>query len=428
MWDDFVGRAAASPEIDTPAKRRKLEPRRNPFWISVAGGRGGLSIGYRRQAQSPGSWVAKMVAAGRRIEERLGQADDDRCDDDALGYKAALAAVLEWGNRQAAAFEESDAGPRKAPPTVRSAVESYILKRLERSASAGANAKVRLVKHVLGDKAFADVLLRRLRASTIESWRKQLAPGLAPSTVNRLLNDVRAALNDACEQHRRTLPVGLPGEIRTGTRALSVRGTARKQILDEAQLRVLLEAAWTIEDGEDFGPLVMLAAATGARFSQLAAATVGDVQFARQRIMLPSSLKGRSSRPRPPIPIPLSDGVLRRLASLTEGRAADEPLLQTWAYERAGAAKWRRARRRPWGAACETEKLWRTTIAAAGLPSGTVMYSLRHTSITRGLCAGLPIRLVAAAHDTSVEMIEAHYAAYILDATEDLHRKHALSV
>ena len=423
-----MGRATPLPEIDTAAKRRRLEPRRNPFWISVAGGRGGLSLGYRRQAQGPGSWVAKMVAAGRRIEERLGQADDDRCDDDALSYKVALAAALEWANRQIAAFEESDGDRHRSAPTVRSATEAYILKRLERSASAGANAKVRLVKHVIGDKAFADMLLRRLRASTIESWRKRLTPALAPSTVNRLLNDVRAALNDACEQHRRTLPVGLPGEIRTGTRALSIRSSARKQILDDAQLRAVLEAAWAVDGGEDFGPVVMLAAATGARFSQLTALTVGDVQFNRQRILVPSSHKGRSSHARPPIPIPLSDGVLRRLASFTAGRNAEEPLLQTWAYERAGAAKWRKARRRPWGAACETEKLWRATIAAAGLPSGTVMYALRHTSITRGLCAGVPIRLVAAAHDTSVEMIEAHYAAYILDATEDLHRKHALAI
>ena len=52
------------------------------------------------------------------------------------------------------------------------------------------------------------------------------------------------------------------------------------------------------------------------------------------------------------------------------------------------------------------------------------MYALRHSSIVRALVAGLPVRLVAAAHDTSVEMIEAHYSAHIIDATEDLHRKH----
>jgi hypothetical protein len=44
------------------------------------------------------------------------------------------------------------------------------------------------------------------------------------------------------------------------------------------------------------------------------------------------------------------------------------------------------------------------------------MYALRHSSIVRGLKANLPIRLVAALHDTSVEMIEKHYSAFIVDA------------
>ena len=66
---------------------------------------------------------------------------------------------------------------------------------------------------------------------------------------------------------------------------------------------------------------------------------------------------------------------------------------------------------------------WRATIAAAGLPHGLVPYCLRHSSIVRGLRAGLPVRLVAAVHDTSADMIERHYGAFIVDATEDLLRR-----
>jgi hypothetical protein len=39
------------------------------------------------------------------------------------------------------------------------------------------------------------------------------------------------------------------------------------------------------------------------------------------------------------------------------------------------------------------------------------------------LRAGLPVRLVSAVHDTSVAMIEKHYAAFIVDAVEDLLRR-----
>jgi len=51
---------------------------------------------------------------------------------------------------------------------------------------------------------------------------------------------------------------------------------------------------------------------------------------------------------------------------------------------------------------------------------GVVPYALRHSSIVRGIAAGLPIRLVAAMHDTSVAMIEKHYSRWIVEGLEDL--------
>jgi tRNA A37 threonylcarbamoyladenosine dehydratase len=41
----------------------------------------------------------------------------------------------------------------------------------------------------------------------------------------------------------------------------------------------------------------------------------------------------------------------------------------------------------------------------------------------RGLRAALPVRLVAALHDTSSAMIERNYAAYIVDAMDELSAK-----
>jgi hypothetical protein len=71
----------------------------------------------------------------------------------------------------------------------------------------------------------------------------------------------------------------------------------------------------------------------------------------------------------------------------------------------------------------EMTRPWRAALTAAGLPGGLVPYCLRHSSIVRGLRAGLPVRLVAAVHDTSAAMIERHYGAFIVDATEDLLRR-----
>ena len=45
--------------------------------------------------------------------------------------------------------------------------------------------------------------------------------------------------------------------------------------------------------------------------------------------------------------------------------------------------------------------------------SMTTIYSLRHSSITRQLLAGVPVQLVASTHDTSVKMIQDHYGRFI---------------
>jgi hypothetical protein len=50
------------------------------------------------------------------------------------------------------------------------------------------------------------------------------------------------------------------------------------------------------------------------------------------------------------------------------------------------------------------------------------IYALRHTSIVRQLLANVPVRVVAALHDTSIVMIERNYSEYIADHSDDLAR------
>ena len=57
-----------------------------------------------------------------------------------------------------------------------------------------------------------------------------------------------------------------------------------------------------------------------------------------------------------------------------------------------------------------------------------IPYALRHSSIVRGLRKGLPIQQVAKLHNTSVKMIERHYAKYIATALEDLARAAVVSL
>jgi hypothetical protein len=50
-----------------------LPPRKNPYWVGISGGRGGLSLGYRKPNAGAGSWIVKAAIDGARIEERINE-------------------------------------------------------------------------------------------------------------------------------------------------------------------------------------------------------------------------------------------------------------------------------------------------------------------------------------------------------------------
>ena len=421
MWDAVwdrrkMTRKAITCEVDSIAKRARLEPRANPYWIGLAGGRGGVSLGYRRAARGPGSWVAKVVIDKKRIEERLGAADDAGAPPDALDFRDAVTAALAWSGTRESEIVRNESGPGV---TVRDCVETYISERKARS-DRGLDAEQRLGKHVLADGKLADVPLARLTAAALRGWRKRLGP-MAPATQNRLCNDLRAALNAAVDADSRRYPAHLPGEIRTGLKAIAAAETARKQILATPDVVALVDAAF--EADEDFGRLVAVLAATGARFGQVAEITVGDVQPKQGRIMVPPAEKGRPGQVKPKIAVPVGPDLLDRLAPVLAGRKGHEPLLTRWLLKQTGAHVWEKVKRQSWRTSSEMARPWAKIVEKLELPEGTIPYSLRHSSIVRGLNAGLPVRLVAALHDTSVAMIEKHYSAYIVDMSEELVRR-----
>jgi integrase len=421
--------AMAAGEIDTAAKRFRLRPRKNPYWQGISGGRGGVSLGFRRTAKGEGVWVAKIVIDWQRIEERIGTPEGCSAGEDPLSFPKAVGAALAWGRQQAASVAAAgDIANAKKIPTVELAVETYVDIRRARADRSGSEGSLKL--HVMNDQEFAGLKLGRLEAQNILDWRAGLPNELEPSSKNRILNDLRAALNAAAAKYRRQLPAHILAEIKLGTKAGPVTSLPRRQLLTDAQVRAVVEAAFAPEvdpDG-DFGRLVLSAAATGARFSQLAGLVILDFQIENSRLMMPSSRKGKDRQPGARAAVPASIDVMRRLLPAIQQRGKNEPLLLRWGYRQVGGpGNWAKNKRQAWGRASEVDELWAKTVALAGIPAGTVMYALRHSSIVRGLKKNLPVRLVAALHDTSVEMIEKHYAAFIIDMTEDMARQTLLA-
>jgi integrase len=252
---------------------------------------------------------------------------------------------------------------------------------------------------------------------------------LKSTTKIRLINDLKAALNGAYLAHRQKLPSELPVTIKHG---LCVMVDAENQgwdiardnqILTDDQVGRLIGSARSVDEKRgwegDLFRMVVVLAATGARFSQIAKLRVADVQPAAGRIIIPVSLKGRGKKG-PGIPFPVGPDIIEALHPAIHERPQDAFLLERWRWKQAtGEMRWERAGRGPWQSSSELSRPWALIREDAHMPS-VIPYALRHSSIIRGLRSSLPTRLVAALHDTSVVMIERHYGRYIADGLDEL--------
>lgn len=428
--------------LGTRTARLKLAGRHKPYFRAITEG---VHLGYRRSTVTgkAGSWLCRRHLGGTRYKVHLlGAADDlpekERPADGetVLTFDQAQAAAREWARAQAA--DERNAKATEAVVTVSAAVKAYIATRKARGEAAGRDAELRLGHHVLA-ASLADRALLGLTDDDLAKWRAGLqrggrgAPGkrstapLSPATLARLLNDLRAALTAAARKAR--APADLHTIIKDGLRSPEKPDRARpKQVISDADVRKLVTAA-AVHD-PDFGALVLLLATTGARFDQAARVTVADLQADARRVMVPASAKGRGTKQITHIAVPLPDDAIVVFRQIATGRAGHEPLLMRWHHRQvagdSAAGKlpaWERDSRRPWTGASEMTRSWNAILATTGLPRELVPYCLRHSSIVRALRAGLPVSLVARAHDTSPTMIDKHYGAFIVDATEDLLRR-----
>lgn len=399
-------------------------------------------LGYRKGKRS-GTWFARWRHGKGYRQAPLGPADD-AINAGTLSFEAAMKAARELLEKERAAAAAEAAGPVL---TVRLAVEAYVVMRDARDSRRAGRAKrsdaaSRLSRYVIGFRAYgkraaiaatplADVPLYALDEKELRRWSETLPEILKAATKKRLMGDVRAALNAAYAHDRDRLPAALPGIIKHGLRPSARDDDAEpiardNQILSDSEVARILMAAREIDSEEgwdgDLFRFILVLAATGARFSQVARLKVGDLQISERRLLIPPSYKGRGVRKAPAIVVPVGADIVEALAPITERRPKDAPLLERWRHvHEPGILEWRKDRRVAWSDASEIAPAWRAIRQRAGLPL-VVAYCLRHSSIVKGLRANLPLRLVAALHDTSSEMIERHYAKWITHGLEEMVR------
>jgi integrase len=407
-------------------------------------------LGYRKGKRS-GAWFVRWRnhhdgANYKQLPVGVANDVNDKPAEGTLTFEQAVTRAREHVTRSRTEAAAQAAGPA---PTVRTAVETYIKERNARDSRRAArevrsDAGHRLRRYVLGQEergsqeaieaaSLAAIYLHALEEDDLLTWREELPAELKVTTKQRLINDLKAGLNAAwlrlSTEQKKLNPTFL-SIVKDGLKAERIddddeASVARdNQILTDAQVGTLLRAAREI-DGEhglegDLYRIVVCLAATGARFAQVRRMRVSDAQRKEQRLMVPGSYKGRGGNGGS-VPVPVGKDVIEALLPGILSRPREAPLFERWSHKQEpGSIVWRKSERGPWKTA-ELTRPWHAIRERAGLPE-VIPYALRHSSIVRGLRNRLPIQHVAKLHNTSVKMIERHYAKYIATALEDLAR------
>jgi integrase len=395
-----MARSIRAAQLETRTARLKLELRKKPYMVRVAPG---VRLGYRRN-EVAGTWsvIAADGKSGNWVK-KFGLADDheEANGEQVLTFWQAQERARKLARGGKNADQEDDVG---RPVTLREALDAYQADLIARGGDVHNVARVRgHLSNTLSAKTVALLTGRELRR-----FRDNLlAKKLRASSVNRISNALRAALNLAATQDQR---INNQTAWRIGLATIFDAAQARNVILTDEVIRDIITAAFGI--GSELGLLVEIAAVTGARVSQIANLRVADLQVDRSdpRLMMPSSRKGRGHKKVTHVPVPIPASVAEKLKRASEGKAPDTPLLTKPSGER-----WKQS---------DHSRLFQRVVLRAGLdPHEVTLYALRHSSIVRDLLANVPVRIVATKHDTSIPMIERNYSKYIADHADVLSRR-----
>jgi integrase len=396
-----MARKVRDSKLESRSTRLKLKIRRKPY-TGPSLKRGAVLL-YRRN-KTAGSWVVKASNGHGAYWTKVIATADDYADADGKE-------VLSFYEAQDKAKELArggDAASDTAPITVSGALDDYETDLKARDAYPR-NARWPRV-HLPGVLLAKPVQL--LTSQELRKWRDSLLGKVKPNSVNRLCAGLCAALTLAAShdkriQNRDAWGIGLAG--------LPEAGSARNVILADAQVLEIVGAAYA--HGRAFGLLVDTLAITGQRPSQLARLCVEDlIGGAKPKLLMPKSAKGgglnRAQKRLQKYPIPITDALAAKLKEAARGRAGDAPLLVRADGSPLGP-----------GLSANYRPAFRKIVAGIGLdPDVVTAYALRHSSIVRALLKGVPVRVVAAWHDTSIVMIERNYSPHIAEHSDEISR------
>jgi site-specific recombinase XerD len=373
--------------IDTVESRSKLPARRTPYWAKLSTG---CSLGYRKlTSRSAGVWVARVYDRALKKDKwhHFGSFDELPAHQRFDAAKKAAEALAEHLGQ----------GGTAESLTVEQACRAYADHlRAEGLAHAADDAVMRFRRWVDGDK-LARIDVRKLAPHHLRAWRQSLiatpviinphaAEGerrtrkRAPSSVNRDMSALRAALNFAREQGA----VLTDAAWRAALRPLPNADRRRTLYLDRQQRAALIEKA-----SPDLALLLKGLALVPLRPGALAALAVAAFD---KRLVTLTIGRDKAGGDRA---ITLPPATAAFFTERCRDKLPHAPLFA-------------RADGKPWG-----KDSWKKGVKAAAeaaeLPLEVTAYTLRHSVITDLIGAGLDVLTVARLSGTSIAMIERHY-------------------
>jgi integrase len=390
-------RALRSP-FESATARQKLDIRKKPYWLRLGPG---LSLGFRRN-RGTGTWsVRASDGGGGEWLKKFGLADDFEPAD---GKR-----VLSYVQAVEEARKLTRQGDGTEDPTKPLTLDQALTRYGQDLQARGANPYNAKQPRVHLTPALLSKPLALITAHELKHWRDSLIVKgkVKPATINRVMNSLQAALELAAK-HRSHI-------WRQGLESLPDSQRARNVVLPDVKVLELVAACYAQDAA--LGLLADVVAVTGARPGQATRLRCDDLVLgAKPKLMMPKSGKGggraRSARKTERYSVPITPALASKLQRAAADRAADAFLLLRRDGQRWGEDV-HRDYRRDMIAAIEAVDLD---------PKETTLYALRHSSIVRQLLCGVPIRLVAALHNTSVSQIERNYSRHISEFSDDLSR------
>ncbi|MCS3497474.1 site-specific recombinase XerD [Bradyrhizobium japonicum] len=382
-----MARRIRAASLENRTNRLKLAVRKKPFTALIAPN---ISIAYRRN-EGAGTWSVKCNGWLKRFA--LADDYEDANGDSVMTYWQAL--------DRAKALARADEGNTEQLASLAEAIDNYEAD-LERRGGRKYNA-TQLRLHV--SKTMQAKTVALFTEKELHNWRLGLiAGGLMPSSADRIAKSLRSALNLAAANDDR---INNASAWKEGLKKPDdEHAEPRNVILPDETIAALVHGAY--EEDHAFGLIMDALAETGNRESQLFRLKVHDLQdhLAAPRLMMPSSRKGKNRKKNRSVeyrPLPISVRLAKALRQHANRKRLDAPLFD-----------------KMW----DLSKRLKPVIERLRLDDDDITpYALRHSSIVRQLLRAVPIRLVAAHHDTSVAEIERTYSRFITgDPSEALTR------